>query len=339
MKSGIKFCQKCELESSLDNNFCPICGSKLPLQYKNNGISPIIDGRKENSDIKYQELKKRLLTLIDSSGYLIVSNNNYFVQFIIDNKNNTLLFDLGDQSNFNSNQSDQLKLLGFTNTNGVINKPVNLQNKQKALDNIIRLTKNVFENVFYIPSTFDFIYEENFDKKKELKNIKQSVSKDKKVEKSVNKILLFAVILFGIIGYYSSSDDNSHIINDKLASANSNTYKDLTQFSGQKFSFKSTYYDKEINGKASFTYNETTYHTFDFVKMIVIQQSYVNGKLLSFKYPIKGFYKEQGLKASTYVIIVGELGIKEIWFSPDVPNIGYDYDDGTRIACYGVTNK
>jgi hypothetical protein len=36
-------------------------------------------------------------------------------------------------------------------------------------------------------------------------------------------------------------------------------------------------------------------------------------------------------------IVVNTLGVKEIWYSFDVPNLGYDYDDGSRIACYELT--
>jgi hypothetical protein len=61
------------------------------------------------------------------------------------------------------------------------------------------------------------------------------------------------------------------------------------------------------------------------------------GNGLRFKYPIKGIYQEEGILATTYVIQVHANGVEEIWFSLDVPNLGYDYSDGTRIACYEIS--
>jgi len=42
-------------------------------------------------------------------------------------------------------------------------------------------------------------------------------------------------------------------------------------------------------------------------------------------------YVEKGMLTITYVLKVETLGLKEVWCSPDVPNLGYDYDDGKRI--------
>lgn len=101
--------------------------------------------------------------------------------------------------------------------------------------------------------------------------------------------------------------------------------------------FKSTFNDKEyIKGGLIQTNNEITYHEFDFNNKVVYCYAPVEGKYIKFTYPMKSFYKESGALASTYVITVETLGVREIWFSPEVPNIGYDYDDGTRVSCYGI---
>lgn len=133
------------------------------------------------------------------------------------------------------------------------------------------------------------------------------------------------------------------IINEKAKkSYNQNTKKiesrntqsnSFSQFSNKKVTFKSTYYDKERNNVILNTNNEISYHTFDFKKRIVIQKSLLNGKWIEITYPINGFY-EDGL---TYVIIVNDLGVNEIWFSPTMLNLGYDFMDGSRIACYGLS--
>ena len=111
---------------------------------------------------------------------------------------------------------------------------------------------------------------------------------------------------------------------------------DLNELSGQKFTFKSTQNDKEYNGVIVQENYETTYHTFDFVNKTVTQKAALNGQWITITYPMNGYYKESGLIASTYVIQVHDLGVTEIWFSPDVPNLGYDFIDGSRIACYDI---
>ena len=52
---------------------------------------------------------------------------------------------------------------------------------------------------------------------------------------------------------------------------------------------------------------------------------------------MKKSYKESGLLASTWVLVIGEKGVKEIWFSVEANNLGYDLQDGTRVAYYDLT--
>jgi hypothetical protein len=110
-------------------------------------------------------------------------------------------------------------------------------------------------------------------------------------------------------------------------------------FKGKKvFTYSSQSYDIEKNNRM-LTKNELTYHTFDFNKKTVTQNSIMNGKRINMIYPFKDMYEEKGLLATTYVLKVNTKGVKEIWWSPDVPNLGYDFDDGTRIACYDLKIK
>lgn len=135
----------------------------------------------------------------------------------------------------------------------------------------------------------------------------------------------------------SNLDDSENNVNDSNYQSIKNSGDetiDLNSYTGKKFTFKSKLYDIESNGKIIETKHETTYHSFDFVNLTVTQKSSLNGKWFTITYPIKDFYQEKGVAATTYVIVVNQLGVKEIWFSPDVPNLGYDYEDGTRIACY-----
>lgn len=107
----------------------------------------------------------------------------------------------------------------------------------------------------------------------------------------------------------------------------------------QVYKFKSTNYDIEKPNVATYkTYYDVTYHTFDYDNLLVtFEGKNSNGTQTIIKYPMKSFYKETGLFAETWVIVVGQKGVKEIWFSIQANNLGYDLEDGTRIAYYDVT--
>ncbi len=102
----------------------------------------------------------------------------------------------------------------------------------------------------------------------------------------------------------------------------------------QVYKFKSTETDVEKPGKEAQTLYEVTYHTFDYNNLQVIYEG-VNSKGEKTKvvYPMKSFYKD----GVTTVIVVNAKGVKEIWFSVVVNNLGYDLMDGTRLACYEIT--
>lgn len=126
----------------------------------------------------------------------------------------------------------------------------------------------------------------------------------------------------------------------KESETNNKTSEKQSVYAGQKvFTYSSDSYDIEMPNGRMITKNELTYHTFDFNKKTVTQNSILNGKRKEITYPFNGMYEEKGLVATTYVLQVGTLGLKEIWWSPDVPNLGYDYDDGKRIACYDLKIK
>ena len=107
----------------------------------------------------------------------------------------------------------------------------------------------------------------------------------------------------------------------------------LTSFS-QVYKFKSTETDVEVPGQEVYTKYEVCYHTFDYYKQLVIFESKKsNGETTKITYPMKSTYKD----GVTYVIVVNQKGMKEIWFSPAVNNLGYDLSNGTRLACYNIT--
>ncbi|TDX86335.1 hypothetical protein [Epilithonimonas xixisoli] len=146
-------------------------------------------------------------------------------------------------------------------------------------------------------------------------------------------ITVASLITIFIVYWLSREQNNDTLLNKKEYVESNNDSLNIESMS-KVYSYISYENDKEINGTIIQTNKETTYHTFDFQNKIVTCKTKTNGKMMTFKYPINGFYKQEGLVATTYVIEVNTLGVKEIWFSPDVPNLGYDYDDGSRIACY-----
>jgi len=158
------------------------------------------------------------------------------------------------------------------------------------------------------------------------------------------KKLTFIGLGFLVLFIVSSCDSNSNSSTTDSKEFYQNTPPedaktiDVNKFTGQKFTFKSTLNDKEENGEIVQTNHETTYHTFDFINNTVTMKSPLHGEWVTITYPVNGFYAQEGLAATTFVLVVGQLGVKEIWFSPDVQNLGYDYEDGSRIACYELSN-
>jgi curved DNA-binding protein CbpA len=155
-------------------------------------------------------------------------------------------------------------------------------------------------------------------------------------------ILTGAVIIWYFI--FNSAKKSENYTNDNTkweyvqsTPTSNGSSSELSNIIGQESTFRSTTNDLERNNFVLNTNNEVTYHTFDFNTKTVTEKTKMNGEWIKLTYPMHGFYQESGTAATTYVISVGVLGVKEIWFSPDVPNLGYDYDDGSRIVCYGLT--
>ena len=103
----------------------------------------------------------------------------------------------------------------------------------------------------------------------------------------------------------------------------------------QVYKFKSSLTDIEQGGKIVRSVREVCYHTFDFDNLRVIFEGRNSaGEKVKATYNMKKFYKE----GVTYVIVVNEKGMKEIWFSVIANNIGYDFSYGkTRMAFYELT--
>lgn len=134
----------------------------------------------------------------------------------------------------------------------------------------------------------------------------------------------------------NESTENKTLMNTsnvEIGNINDGTFQ---EFENKILILKSKLNDKEFNGKIIQTNIEESTHKFDFKNKLVTLETVVDGEILNFKYPMRGFYKQKGIMSVTNVIIVKTLGVKEIWFNLELPNLGYDYDDGSRIACYEI---
>jgi hypothetical protein len=163
-------------------------------------------------------------------------------------------------------------------------------------------------------------------------------------------VLVIAIIFFIRLMFKDSKSDkqeNSSIETNttqetpiaetkvEIGNLNDGTFQ---EFENEILLLKSKFNDKEFKGKIVQTNLEETIHKLDFKKKMVTLETIVDGQVLSFKYPMNGFYKQKGIVSETNVIIVNSLGVKEIWFNLEIRNLGYDYDDGLRIACYEISS-
>lgn len=221
--------------------------------------------------------------------------------------------------------------------NGVFSNAKKTEEKPKQWR--IFLSKNYAPVEFSLPKKISSKRKGTTEIRKENRN---------NAEQKKNGIIAISVtsVLLLFVWYISQTPTSSStkLVSSEYSNSNvNNTEESYSQqnFAGKVFTFISLENDKEyiIGGKLIQTNKEKTIHKFDFINKIVTCKAPLNGKYVTTKYPINGFYEQKGSVATTYVIEVNTLGVKEIWFSPDVPNLGYDYDDGTRIACYELQLK
>jgi hypothetical protein len=158
--------------------------------------------------------------------------------------------------------------------------------------------------------------------KKALKNEKTNLCKNLFIEMQTyhpNSILFDSVKI--------NYDSAMNIVQLKKEEARkrrkNNKANSLTATESQKrnvFKFKSTETDVEVPDQAVYTKYEVAYHTFDYNKQVVIFESKKsNGETTIIYYPMRSSYKD----GVTYVIVVNQKGMKEIWFSPTVNNLGF----------------
>jgi hypothetical protein len=92
--------------------------------------------------------------------------------------------------------------------------------------------------------------------------------------------------------------------------------------------------------------NEITHHTFDFNKRVIIfEGENASGNPVTIKYDMQSFHKETpnpdlsaqtGIDMSTWVIVVRQKEIKEIWFCIGGNNLGYVFTNGASFIFWGI---
>ena len=157
------------------------------------------------------------------------------------------------------------------------------------------------------------------------------------------------VVLILAIGKINHSNQTKHMNNYKNSKPDNEIKYKSNQINNEEveksisyetdesyFAFESSNNDKEIDGRLIQTNIEKTIHYFDLKNSKIKLKTFIGDKMIQYEYNIKGYYLQKGLAAKTHVFVIDDLGVKEIWISFDVPNLGYDYDDGSRIACYDL---
>lgn len=327
-----KICSECNTKNNMENKFCSSCGNKFLIKTKRKKITPI----NENNSL-YIELKSSINELLTKSGSFFLKVENIKIDFTKELKPNSISINLGLLKYHSPENRKKLEDNGYEIEDYKFNK-VFSNTKQKLVGDLVRETEYLMKEIFATTSLENYELTKDFSENttKSKVNITKEVTEPEFGWKS--KLFLIGLIVI-VLGYCSQPDKKSDNYSNENTEIADQGEINLNSFSGQQFTFKSKSYDIEKDGKTVQSNNEVSYHTFDFINKTVTQKSKLNGQWTTATYPINDVYSEKGSVATTYVIQVGTLGVSEIWFSPDVPNLGYDYDDGTRIACYDITKE
>lgn len=197
------FCGKCGTKNPVSSNFCYKCGSQLFLntgaEIKTKALpSPVTD---------YEDIKQGLQNLIRSSGFIVISIGDFYVQFADDFKNSRILFEAsaGNSKKGNPNIENEFEKLGFRK------EPDSNYFKYISLDEfninaIANEIKVIFESVFAI--TFaSYNLESEFETKPPTQQVKTKRAKKDTRGISNNKGCLSILIGVLFVGIYFANND------------------------------------------------------------------------------------------------------------------------------------
>lgn len=156
---------------------------------------------------------------------------------------------------------------------------------------------------------------------------------------------IVAVIIFGVLQKKTHNTNSLETVvperqktisSPPLPVTNTPPPKASSSSSKNVHTFKSTLNDRERNGQILETSSEPMFHKIDPNNKTVTHSFQIDGIWKEIVYPFSEYYKEEGILHTTMVLKVGDKGVKEIWWTPEVNNLGYDFYNGNRLVSYDL---
>jgi len=142
MKSEKIYCQHCGTENSSLNSSCENCGIKLnKIETNGSDLTPHSGHKRDYSDIR-----SAIKTLITTNGYIIISVDDFFVQFAYDLKKEALTFEA--TRNDDSKDADFEKL-AFSIDDYISVYRREILSANLSIDSLITEIKFIFENIYH----------------------------------------------------------------------------------------------------------------------------------------------------------------------------------------------
>lgn len=142
MKSEKIYCQHCGTENSGLNNTCENCGIKLN-KIENNGSDLTSHSNKRD----YSDIRSAIKTLITTNGYIIISVDDFFVQFAYDLKKEALTF---EATRNDDSKDDDFEKLAFSIDDYISVYRREILSANISIDSLITEMKFIFENIYNV---------------------------------------------------------------------------------------------------------------------------------------------------------------------------------------------
>jgi hypothetical protein len=164
------YCGNCGYPNSVENKFCNNCGGKLiNNDTSNKGIkSKKIEAAKSAQTLdetltgKYQTLSQKLTLLLETSGYFTMYSNNCYIQFLkyeTEKKLYVAIIDIEKFDNTEKNIWFEGVSLKFEQAEENLIRSFDIVSNQKTIDEVITITKKIFEEIYLIDPAEPFFYE------------------------------------------------------------------------------------------------------------------------------------------------------------------------------------
>lgn len=199
------FCGNCGEKNLKRSNYCTKCGSKLG----GDNIDESQDSTVQDQSLaesRYEELEQHLLSLLDTSGYLVVMlANNHFVQYSREVNSFVINFDLGNRDNVPQSKLQDLVAMNFEEVEGHISKKVVVKSKEQVLDQLVLETKYIFEHIFGSPGNEPFLFDAH---EAEATSSEPESSPANPISGCFGFIVIIGIIIL-LIGYCADTSTNN----------------------------------------------------------------------------------------------------------------------------------